>query len=371
MRKKMEWMKRQCYEEYEKMFKLSQQNMMEDRLSWIPTSEEVKNWGMKVLELTALSEAQAKDEAEKDINSNKEIYPMKKKRRKLSTTIPTFIGSGSDRTGCVALSYKESLPPFIRAASNGDCDELKQLVSSLLAKNGNVNDLICLRDRNASTAEHWAAGGGYIECLKYLRHLKKENQRVSQEIETNRTRVKNKNMRRRDGKTPLHYAARNGHVNCLNFLIAESKYLTVDLKSGDGTTPLHMACYGGKLKAIKLLIDRGADYKLANTWGCNCEHWIAMSINTNHEEVINACKFLYNECKLSFSTIQKQGHSPLHKAAQRKNLHIIKWIESVLDDNGKSNCGGKDDGGNKPSDILESLGGDKKFVKWMREVANW
>ena len=375
MRKKLEWMKRQCVNEYEKLIS-SEGGQIEERTFWNPTPDEVEKWGKRVLELTALAEAQALKEAKETKlsleRSDEESGPASKKRRKLSN-LPESIQSGHDRTGKIALSYRESLPPFLQAASTGKLEDLKNLVTSSSSNNEKsdiINSLIYMQDRNGSTAEHWAAGGGHINCLEYLLRLKKENQRNENLNSQNGENKTKKKMRRRDGKTSLHYASRNGHVDCIK-LILEDSSVNVDEKSGDGTTPLHMACYGGKLEAIKFLVQKGANVNLANSWGCNASHWIAMNINDNHSEVIDACNFLYHNCQLPFHTIQNQGHSAVHKAAQRKNLHIIKWMADSLKEEEKLAVGQQDDGGNCPSDILESFGGDKESILWMKKDLKW
>lgn len=368
-------MKRQKFDEYQQL--RSTLNDMETRTSWEPTEEDIKTWGEKVKSLTALAEKISKEESLTYLNQ-KDVQPISKKQRtsrnKNNEVLPKAISIGHDRTGKIALSYQDSLPPFIKFASDGNVAELKKIISSLKEceddDENKIAELIMLKDRNGSTAESWAAGGGYTKCLTYILQLKKQYLSNENHVQRLGDHVHMKKMRRRDGKTPLHYAARNGHIECMKILLDES-CVDIDEKSGDGTTPLHMACYGGKFKSIQFLVKNGANANLTNTWGCNSSHWIAMSINLDHEEVINACNFLYNECDIPFDIIQKQGHSCLHKAAQRKNIHIIQWMAKTLEIKEKQAIGKQDDGGNRPSDILESVGGDPTIVKWMRDSQSW
>jgi hypothetical protein len=51
----------------------------------------------------------------------------------------------------------ESLPPFLAAAAEGDVESLKRYIGKY-----DIDYLITCRDRNGSTAEHWAAGGGHV-----------------------------------------------------------------------------------------------------------------------------------------------------------------------------------------------------------------
>jgi len=373
---KLKWMKRQKFDEYLKL--KSSVHEIEIRTPWEPTEEEVKMWDKKVEELTATAENEANEVVRRHENVHEGEAAIEKKHRiqkNISTIeMPKSIKMGHDRTGKVALSYKESLPEFIYFASVGNLKGLQSLISTLEVPNGNkgehIADLILMKDRNGSTAESWAAGGGYSDCLLFLLQVKKEytsklNSKNDSEIKSN-----TKKLRRRDGKTSLHYAARNGHVECMKILL-DGSFVDIDEKSGDGTTPLHMACYGGKLESIKFLVNNGANAKTSNAWGCNVSHWIAMSINSEHDEVIKACNYLYHDCKVSFDTIQRQGHSCLHKAAQRKNIEIIRWMSNTLKMEEKIAIGQYDDGGNRPSDILESVGGDPETITWMRDAHCW
>ena len=349
--------------------------------SWEPTAEEVKQWGLKVVELTALVETPEYNKDENDATFNKD------KSTDNNIVMKSIIKSGYDRTGKKAISYHDSLSSFHKSAANGELNNLKRIIEESSnteiitesEKDDNIKSILYSKDRNGAIAEHWAAGGGHAHCLEYLLMLNKKHPL------NNNNEDKISKVKRRDGKTSLHYAARNGHINCIELLLQQqqqqesSKYykqvvLLVDEPSGDGTTPLHMACYGGKFNSIKCLIEQYyANPSYENDWGCNASHWIAMSINTNRDEVIQACEYLYNACQLSFHTVQKQGHTSLHKAAQRKNVHVIQWLGTVLKNNDyeQKQIGMEDVGGNKPSDILENVGGDSEVVQWMRLEFGW
>jgi len=158
----------------------------------------------------------------------------------------------------------------------------------------------------------------------------------------------------------------------------------VDIPSGDGTTPLHLACYGGHLTTVKHLIQvHNANVFITNEWDCSVAHWTAMSLGlAGKEQVIELCNYLHDVCGVDFGMYQKQGHTALHKAASRKNKHVIEWLatkfnENSSDDNDKNeneeekkkaSIGLADVGGNKPSDIWQSVGGDEKFGLWMKRV---
>jgi len=373
--KNQEWMKKLAESGVEGLknngtYFHQEENSVLKYCTWDPTPEEVTQWGIKVLELTALVESS-------EYNYENNLVDEDKSK---CLEMKTVLQPGYDRTGKKATSYRDSLSPFHNAAANGNIEELKNIIKSsktelmaVIEKENNIKSILYSRDRNGAIAEHWAAGGGHIDCLEYLLSLKKQHSfNNNKNNKTNHINPDSK-TKRRDGKTSLHYAARNGHIDCIELLLQQPECFKVDEPSGDGTTPLHMACYGGKFHAIKFLIEEHkAKPSLENDWGCNASHWIAMTINDNTNEVIQACDYLYNECQLSFHTKQKQGHTPLHKAAQRKNVHVIQWIARSLK-NGFENeeIGLEDVGGNKPSDILESVGGDAEVVQWMRLDFGW
>jgi len=208
-------------------------------------------------------------------------------------------------------------------------------------------------------AEEWAAGKGHVDCLEYLMTLRK--QCTADSISQQQT-VFRKKRKKREQKSALHWAARHGHIHCVDLILSQFSF-SVDDAAGDGTTPLHYACYGGHLVVVQRLINLGADPTKCNDWGCDCSHWAAMS---NSNESLEVCQYLL-QCGVSFTKSQKQGHTPLHKAAQKKNVRLIQWLASsnLIHENLVDNCG------NKPSDIFIAAGGDVSIAKWMIDNYQW
>lgn len=363
--------------------------------------EEIQQWSEKAVDIARQLE-EAYEVSKDDDNGDG-------KRRKGNDM--KFVEAGLDRYGNKTDNYKDSLPPFIKAASDGNLDLLKQMVKDAESRpdhdvSGKKNEkdpvyeLLETKDRNSSFAQDWAAGNGHLDCLKYLMDLsesvstsaaQQDNEIPNNESSSSCTCTKNR--RKREGKTSLHYACRNGHLAVVQYLLeprrsdnssasAAPHYPTVDITSGDGTTPLHLACYGGHLEVIQYLIeDRKADIYRTNDWECGIGHWIAMSIQSNHEELMNI--FNYVKCLVGeksfevFGSVQKQGHSSVHKAAQKLNRKVIEWLaqESKSCQHWTAEqrvaAGAEDGGGNKPSKIWFRMGGSEEFSNWMKEECDW
>jgi ankyrin repeat protein len=321
-------------------------HLKEELLSWEPSPEDMEAWDKTVMQILAEIESKA-----------------------------SKMENGLDRNGAESTSYRNSLPEFLQAAADGDLQRLMEMVQTCGSNVPMIRDLIDTRDRHGSLAVHWAAGGGHLDCLKYLLALRKrsiDKNPESASSTTNET-ISTKKLRRRDGKTCLHYAARNGHCHCIKFLVDDQK-MNVNEPSGDGTTPFHLACFGGNLSAVKLLVEKAANVHAVNEWGCNAAHWIGMTKkHDDDEQVKELCRFL-QEKGVSFTEIQKQGHSALHKAAQRLNKHVIEWMGESAANGGagltteeRNSAARPDEGGHTARDIWRSMGGDDVFAKRMEQ----
>jgi len=143
---------------------------------WEPSNEEIKEWNRRVMDIVALVESEAKKRA-----GLREDEPQANSCQKyVEDNADT---EGRDRSGKVCHTYRESIPPFLAAAADGDLDALRKCINGTNTIRDNeelpiqsldpkrqehVKTLLSLRDRNGSTAEHWAAGGGHLDCVSYL-----------------------------------------------------------------------------------------------------------------------------------------------------------------------------------------------------------
>mmetsp|Transcript_46401 Transcript_46401/g.112484 ORF Transcript_46401/g.112484 Transcript_46401/m.112484 type:complete len:586 (+) Transcript_46401:79-1836(+) len=427
---------------------------------WTPSDAEREAWDAKILKILAELEQQQQhvllldeNKTTDDPKQQEQQHGASNKGEHNSKAITTTTSQSqmlTTRTGSQTTSYRDSLPPFLDAAAKGDLDALQQMVTTTLPISDNnkrrrriseIQKLLDTRDRHLSTAEHWAAGGGHLECLQYLRNLRrrhgnndndqggsKNNNSSStlkfdnEESSSDQTALPNHKLRRRDGKTSLHYAARNGHLNCVKYLIEEEGY-QVEEVSGEGTRPLHMACFGGHLPVVQYLVEeQGADVHATNEWGCDAFHFVGLTIckppppppttNNNHHHnqsdaeeattrttrstglgdkdttakttrIRDLCNYLRHACKVNLIRSQKQGHSILHKAAQKGNWHVLKWVADPIEDGGAglskeeltTRLGAPDLGGHCPSQIWRKFHGqtgkDKESVAEWMESLGW
>jgi Ankyrin repeats (3 copies) len=358
---------------------------------WEPTEREIEEWSNRVVEIVrsledcaaaaavpaASAAADAPDRGESSRTSG--VAALAASAGAIS--VVAFVAAGKDRTGRETAEYRESLPNFLQASADGDLAFLKRMVDDASTRGGDeaVRDLLGTKDRNLSTCEHWAAGSGHLDCLRYLVETRKSLSLapVSADDDTPAPpAAKRRKVRRRDGKTALHFAARNGHVDCIRYLLKEN-LCQVDEASGDGTTPLHLACFGGQVETFDLLLERGADVARTNDWGCSVAHWMGMTRSESKENVRQLCNRIVQH-GVSFVEQQKQGHTALHKAAQRKNRNVIEWMASPLDEGGaglseedRRLAARPDVGGHTPGDIWRSVQGDVQFGEWMQKERLW
>ena len=362
--------------------------LVESSETWEPTDDEIDEWNKRVLQIVKELEEQQilLTGATSTSNITVDASPLQQDTTRQPKNASNSTGYGVDRNGQVQMAYRASLPPLLQAAADGSLEALQAIMDSQNDDQGILEELK-RTDRHQSTAEHWAAGGGHLECLTFLLETRKRvegsaTSTTNHHNTSSKTTIHEppKKVRRRDGKTCLHYAARNGHVNCIDYLIREHGH-TVDETSGDGTTPFHLACFGGHLKAMEAFLDQYACRALhANDFGCNAAHWLGMTkkgAESDTETVRTMCQLLQSH-GVSFVERQKQGHTACHKAAQRQNRHVIEWLAQTKEEGGaglseeeKRKAGQPDEGGHTPSQIWRSVGGDETFANWMKLEMRW
>jgi hypothetical protein len=105
----------------------------------------------------------------------------------------------------------------------------------------------------------------------------------------------------------------------------------------------------------------------SNDWGCTAAHFVAMSRSTDVDQVRRLCELL-QERKVSFCQTQKQGHSPLHKAAQYLNRPVMEWMLAAAGwtaEEIREIVSKRDEGGHSAIDIWRGAGGEESFAQEM------
>jgi ankyrin repeat protein len=94
------------------------------------------------------------------------------------------------------------------------------------------------------------------------------------------------------------------------------------VENTDGNTPLHIAAYGGHLEIVKKLSDReNMNFNAQNkTYG---ETPLHRAIEANAMEVFDV---LVHHPKVDVNVENTDGNTPLHLAAYRRDLEIVKKL---------------------------------------------
>ena len=142
------------------------------------------------------------------------------------------------------------------------------------------------------------------------------------------------------GRTALHWAARNGHVHVMEYLVI-SRGVDVDARTAEGTTAFAWACWRGRVDAMRWLVEKGeCRFGAVNTFGCNAAMWVVQG-----GAGLDACRYV-RSLGVTFRLLNANGHSAVHKAAQRGRRDVCAWLLGR---------GGDDDGDDGDADaIVES-----------------
>jgi ankyrin repeat protein len=121
------------------------------------------------------------------------------------------------------------------------------------------------------------------------------------------------------GLTPLLFAVREGHLEAVNRLLAAGARVN-HVSEGDHTSPLLMAAINGRYDMAKLLMDKGADVKLASDAGATPLYAV---INTQW-----APKSLYPQptAQLQQKTSHLELMEAMLKAGAEPNVRLKKHL---------------------------------------------
>ena len=255
---------------------------------------------------------------------------------------PSLIESNDAAEAAVALDPFE----MVKSVNNLDFDAFVNMVES--GSFSPENEI----DRNGATALHWAAGAGSLRFVTYLVDICKCDPNQKQ-----------KAKRAFRGRTPLHWAARNGHLKVVKYLVSKCDDVDINATTQDGTTAFCWASWQGHLNVMRFLRDAGCDIHAENNFGCNAVLWVAQG-----DATVETLSWI-RHAGVDFYTVNSNGHTALHKAAQRGSMTACKWIvDTFMRDDPKGLIFiGPDAEGHCPSDLC-SMDGHKKLAKWMQII---
>lgn len=174
------------------------------------------------------------------------------------------------------------MAPLHYAANRGDLDTVKSILQA---------DPTLMRVRSSGwgcTALIIAAQGGYIDIVTWLMDHHGVSVMDAQDYDQQTAlysaitfdhpsiacllidRGVNINLANKEGTTPLMTAVRNGYDDVINKLMEKKEKLEIDAQDLHGNTALHLAMYRNRVDIAKLLLQSGADPRIADHHGGTC-----------------------------------------------------------------------------------------------------
>lgn len=238
----------------------------------------------------------------------------------------------------------KSLGEGLNACRSGDLVTLRRLVHS------KAWDPMTDRDRHGSGPLLWAAGGGHLKCCQFLVNECGVPTSAVQE-----------GRRGYAGRSALHWAARNGAAAVVHWLV-ETCGDSPDTLSNDGTTPFCLAAWQGHLDVCRYLVSRGAVPTRVNSYGCNAAMWAAQGPNT----CVETFEYLHGELGVDVEAVNDNGQGCLHKAAQRGNAAVCRWLLEGAGIRGSAHLEPNLDEKSTPSE-LAAYAGEPLLARYLRK----
>ena len=264
--------------------------------------------------------------------------------------------SKADKASVIVAS-NSAAQKVLQAANDGNLSLLQQTVPPSL--------LWQARCKSGCTALHWAAGNNQPHCVHHLLLLPSQQRGDNDGSTTCPSLVDTVATGKARGRTALHYACRNGHLDMARLLV-ERYGATADARAKHGVTPFQLAVWQNHLDICQWLVNEcGVDASQTNDFACGAVHWIGIcpkkkkkkcaSETSNTESpsssssLLPLAKWLATQPGIDFHQRQRQGHTPLHKAAWGGHLELLQYLHTVhglMDDS-------PDDAGNYAADLAE------------------
>eukprot|EP00924_Labyrinthula_sp_SR-Ha-C_P001111 augustus_masked-scaffold_7-processed-gene-13.14-mRNA-1 protein AED:1.00 eAED:1.00 QI:0/-1/0/0/-1/1/1/0/331 len=250
-----------------------------------------------------------------------------------------------------ALAVKEK-PHWIRLSQEGDIEGLRKIMKDGIWSWNS-------KDQHGSIAEHYAAGSGKLDCLYFLKQLRRAScDACSSSMPSNKCicAINEIKKKRSDGRFSIHWAVRNNQVHIVDYLV-DSNLEKLSFETSDGTKPIHFAALSCNYKLLESFSTReDVDFLATNSWNCKLCHFIGLTTEKNEIRITKTLEVVFRTYKqlnseTSFRSLNKEEHSILHKAATKGNLTILTWIKQHFSITQIKDLCRKDKAGNNPSDL--------------------
>jgi ankyrin repeat protein len=201
------------------------------------------------------------------------------------------------RAASAAAAARDALPAGLAAARGGDLPALCALLHA-----GTFQPASSC-DRHGSSALMFAAGQGHLHVCRYLVDQCRVDPSAGQP----------------DGRTALLWACRNGQLDVCRYLV-DTCGVDAAQTTKDGTSGFHWAVWKSHRHVCAWLISLGrVDWKALNAYGCNAGQWAAQSGD------VDSLAWLHAQ-GLDLGVLNHNGHSVLHKAAQKGRAEACDWL---------------------------------------------
>ena len=199
----------------------------------------------------------------------------------------------------------------LHIVSQGDYDSQEEGASTaqlLLERGEEVNS----RDKNGWTSLHWAVFKGRTEVAQVLlAHI------ADARLET------------KDGETALHLVSRVKYdteehgVGMARLLLEHG--VDVNARRTDSWTSVHWAAYKGRVEVVQVLLDHGANAKLATKDGETALHIVSRGEYDSQEQGASTARLLM-ERGVDVNARQKDDWMALHWAAYKGRVEVVRAL---------------------------------------------
>mmetsp|Transcript_50281 Transcript_50281/g.101165 ORF Transcript_50281/g.101165 Transcript_50281/m.101165 type:complete len:365 (-) Transcript_50281:200-1294(-) len=247
---------------------------------------------------------------------------------------------------------------LIEAVKVNDLEVVDEIIASIdLSKTvaGKEHKILDAKDYDWMRPLHWAAFKGHQDCL--------------QKLIDGGSWVEAQN---KDGRRPLHRAANAGKAECVAFLI-DYGGADPECANRDGWRPLHRGANNGQLESVTMLLNKGAEKEPETVFGSRPLHFAS---EKGHLPLVKLFANKEDDAETpgwgcDINAANKNGLTPLHKAAQFSQKEVLKFllskgaIKTLKDKDGRTplDCAGEYGGLRDKRPIVSILSGEGKKKK--------